>query len=433
MLSLKQKMIGLNLYCGGAPAVAPASPGAGGQSPTASSSSLSGRGLWSPSEGARALIGGGPRAGAPRALIGPLEGAPRSLIGWAPPPPSPRPSKLPLPEDELDGCEPEAEAEAGEERGGPQLVPSPTASLASSEEEEEEDGEKKAEEEEDGLRAETREVVLRYLLEVAADDGAKAEGRAKALGALLGGRSGHAPPATPPAPSARVARTVETLRRVGDGVLEKHQLAFQGMLKKLEIKNQDDLKSVSEVATQVFSDGVTNWGRILTLISFGGFVAKHLKSINQESNIIPLAEIITDVLVKDKREWLVSHNGWEGFVRFFHVEDLESSIRNVLMAFASVAGIGAGLAYMIRFRMTVCRLQASRAQLLGEKSFKSACIGVGWVLGLRCAVKICSDQTMADAKKTRKAKHGDRGAIRLARLHKLSNNNRCLLIVFGFS
>ncbi|XP_015278753.1 PREDICTED: induced myeloid leukemia cell differentiation protein Mcl-1, partial [Gekko japonicus] len=146
----------------------------------------------------------------------------------------------------------------------------------------------------------------------------------------------------------RVARTVETLRRVGDGILEKHQLAFQGMLKKLEIKNQDDLKSVSEVATHVFSDGVTNWGRILTLISFGGFVAKHLKSINQESNIFPLAEIITDVLVKDKREWLVSHNGWEGFVKFFRVEDIEGSIRNVLMAFASVAGIGAGLAYMIR-------------------------------------------------------------------------------------
>ncbi|KFP01264.1 Induced myeloid leukemia cell differentiation protein Mcl-1, partial [Calypte anna] len=37
-----------------------------------------------------------------------------------------------------------------------------------------------------------------------------------------------------------------------------------------------------------------------------------------------------------------------GFVDFFRVEDLESSIRNVLMAFAGVAGLGASLAYMIR-------------------------------------------------------------------------------------
>lgn len=35
-------------------------------------------------------------------------------------------------------------------------------------------------------------------------------------------------------------------------------------------------------------------------------------------------------------------------MEFFHVEDLESGIRNVLLAFAGVAGVGAGLAYLIR-------------------------------------------------------------------------------------
>lgn len=33
---------------------------------------------------------------------------------------------------------------------------------------------------------------------------------------------------------------------------------------------------------------------------------------------------------------------------FFRVEDLEGSIRNVLMMFAGAAGLGASLAYMIR-------------------------------------------------------------------------------------
>uniref|UniRef100_A0A8D2KSY3 MCL1 apoptosis regulator, BCL2 family member n=1 Tax=Varanus komodoensis TaxID=61221 RepID=A0A8D2KSY3_VARKO len=125
-------------------------------------------------------------------------------------------------------------------------------------------------------------------------------------------------------------------------------LSHPGMLKKMEIKKEDDLKSVSEIASHVFSDGVTNWGRIVTLIAFGAFVAKHLKNINQESGISTLTEIITDVLVTDKREWLVNHNAWEGFVKFFHVEDIEGSIRNVLMTFAGVAGLGASLAYMIR-------------------------------------------------------------------------------------
>uniref|UniRef100_A0A493U0E8 MCL1 apoptosis regulator, BCL2 family member n=1 Tax=Anas platyrhynchos platyrhynchos TaxID=8840 RepID=A0A493U0E8_ANAPP len=121
-----------------------------------------------------------------------------------------------------------------------------------------------------------------------------------------------------------------------------------GMLRKLEIKKEEDLQAVGEVAAHLFSDGVTNWGRVVTLISFGAFVARHLKSVKQEKSIGSLARIITDALVSSKREWLVSQGGWEGFVDFFRVEDLEGSIRNVLMAFAGVAGLGASLAYMIR-------------------------------------------------------------------------------------
>ncbi|EHB11905.1 Induced myeloid leukemia cell differentiation protein Mcl-1-like protein [Heterocephalus glaber] len=97
-----------------------------------------------------------------------------------------------------------------------------------------------------------------------------------------------------------------------------------------------------------FSDGITDWGRIVTLISFGAFVAKHLKSINQESCIEPLADSITEVLIQTKRDWLIKQRGWDGFVEFFHIEDLEGCIRNGLLAFAGVAGVGAGLAYLIK-------------------------------------------------------------------------------------
>ncbi|KAK7804829.1 hypothetical protein U0070_001213 [Myodes glareolus] len=143
-------------------------------------------------------------------------------------------------------------------------------------------------------------------------------------------------------------RALETLRRVGDGVQRNHETAFQGMLRKLDIKNEDDVKYFSRVMVHVFKDGVTNWGRIVTLISFGAYVTKHLKRINQENCIEPLAESITDVLVRSKRDWLVKQRGWDGFVEFFHVQDLEGSIGNVLLAFAGVAGVGAGLAYLIR-------------------------------------------------------------------------------------
>nr|XP_006217005.2 induced myeloid leukemia cell differentiation protein Mcl-1 [Vicugna pacos] len=280
----RNAVIGLNLYCGGA-------------------------GLGAGSGSATRLLFFAPsrRASPPEEMESPASDAIMSpeeeLDGYEPEPLSKRPAVLPL--LELVG-----EASSG---------PCTDGSLPSTP--------PPAEEEEDELYRQSLEIISRYLREQAT--GAK---DAKAVGG-----SGSA-----------IRKALETLRRVGDGVQRNHETAFQGMLRKLDIKNEDDVKSLSRVMVHVFSDGVTNWGRIVTLISFGAFVAKHLKSINQESCIEPLAESITDVLVRTKRDWLVKQRGWDGFVEFFHVEDLEGGIRNVLLAFAGVAGVGAGLAYLIR-------------------------------------------------------------------------------------
>ncbi|NWI43766.1 MCL1 protein, partial [Picathartes gymnocephalus] len=222
----------------------------------------------------------------PRALIG-RGAAPRALIGCG--------ATLWRPEEELDGCDPEPERGPAAD-SLPGTPPGPP----------------------DGLRQDSLELIGRYLREVA---GEAQPSPKKLFPGLLGG---------PGRPGA-----------AGDANLP-------GMLRKLEIRQEEDLQSVVEVAAHVFSDGVTNWGRVVTLITFGAFVAKHLKSIQQEQSISSLARIITDALVSSKREWLESQGGWEGFVDFFRVEDLEGSIRNVLMAFAGVAGLGASLAYMIR-------------------------------------------------------------------------------------
>ncbi|XP_072702848.1 induced myeloid leukemia cell differentiation protein Mcl-1 [Ciconia boyciana] len=320
MFAVKRNaVIGFNLCCGGgsgpalAPASAPASPGGGPAPPPAAAAP----GAAAAAEVPRGLIGSAGswaaagRPEVPRALIG-CGAAPCAAL-----PPAARPGALWTPEEELDGCEPE------DERGpaGDSLPGTPPGLL----------------EPPDGLRQDSLEIISRYLREVA---GEVEPGVKKFFPGLLSGpgRSGD----------AVMEKALETLRRVGDGVMQKHELAFQGMFRKLEVQKEEDLQLVCEVAAHMFSDGVTNWGRVVTLISFGAFVAKHLKSINQEKCISSLAGIITDALVSSKREWLVSQGGWEGFVDFFRVEDLEGSIRNVLMAFAGVAGLGASLAYMFR-------------------------------------------------------------------------------------
>lgn len=179
----------------------------------------------------------------------------------------------------------------------------------------------------DPLRQDTYQLLLRYF-------GDYACGQAGGKAALLGSPTLH--------------RALETLHRVGGDIIDKHRIAFQGMLTKLSIQRAEDLQKLSEVPSLVFSDGITNWGRIVTLISFGAFLAKYLKSIKLEDCIIPLADNFTNYLMTSKRDWIAQQKSWDGFVEFFHVEDYESGLRTVLMTFAGVAGLGASLAYMIR-------------------------------------------------------------------------------------
>lgn len=360
MLGLtRNAVLGLNLYCGGA-GLAAGGPGA--HPPAAGVT----KGAKEPREAERRA------ASAPEARPAPLGAeapdAPDAAIpeaasaaaatatparGWlfhpgrcvASPAPEENASAAMLsPEEELDGDEPDAAAAtttttkqrpAGLPLALPALRLAASASGANAdgslpptpppadEEEPEGDGDGDADKEGDALYRLSLDIISRYLRE-------QASGRKDAA----------------PGPAGR--RALDTLRRVGDGVQRNHRTAFQGMLRKLELKGEADVQALSRVMAHVFSDGVTNWGRVVTLIAFGAFVAKHLHSTGRERCVEPLARSIADVLVGTKRDWLVQQRGWDGFVEFFHVEDLEGGIRNVLLAFAGVAGVGAGLAYLIR-------------------------------------------------------------------------------------
>ncbi|XP_010725535.1 uncharacterized protein LOC104916228, partial [Meleagris gallopavo] len=113
----------------------------------------------------------------------------------------PRPVALWSPEEELDGCEPESERGPGGDSlpGTPPELP-------------------------DELRRDSLELILRYLREAA---GEAEPGVKKFFPGLLGG------PGRPGRTGGAVMeKALETLRRVGDGVMQKHELAFQGAWKR---------------------------------------------------------------------------------------------------------------------------------------------------------------------------------------------------------
>ncbi|KAJ3597412.1 hypothetical protein NHX12_000939 [Muraenolepis orangiensis] len=140
-----------------------------------------------------------------------------------------------------------------------------------------------------------------------------------------------------------------TMRRVVDGVLEKHQYAYNGMITKLELDGRGaDMSFVKSVAENLFADGTTNWGRIASLLAFGAAVSQYLKARGQERCVKLVAQEISSYLLSDQRDWLAKNNSWDGFVEFFRVADPETTVRNTLMVFAGFAGIGATIALLIR-------------------------------------------------------------------------------------
>ncbi|XP_072535650.1 induced myeloid leukemia cell differentiation protein Mcl-1b [Salminus brasiliensis] len=147
----------------------------------------------------------------------------------------------------------------------------------------------------------------------------------------------------------RHSAVVKTMIRVVDGLVAKHGIVYKGMLKKLDLEDQDDdMCLIRTVAKELFSDGITNWGRITSLLAFGAVVCKHLKDMGRSHCVSLVGEEMSLYLLSDKRDWLLKNKAWDGFVEFFRVPDPESTMRNALMAFVTVAGLGASIAFLSR-------------------------------------------------------------------------------------
>uniref|UniRef100_A0A1A8N836 Myeloid cell leukemia sequence 1b n=2 Tax=Nothobranchius TaxID=28779 RepID=A0A1A8N836_9TELE len=146
-------------------------------------------------------------------------------------------------------------------------------------------------------------------------------------------------------PQWRDSRELSTMKRVVNDILEKHRYAYKGMAAKC---TSDDLTFISKVAENMFSDGITNWGRIVSLLAFGAVVAQYQKDNGRQNYVERVSHEVSTYLLSQQRDFLLRNNSWQGFVEFFRVTDPESTVRNTLMAIAGVAGMGATLALLIR-------------------------------------------------------------------------------------
>ncbi|CAJ1049030.1 bcl-2-like protein 10 [Xyrichtys novacula] len=167
------------------------------------------------------------------------------------------------------------------------------------------------------------------------------------------------PQPAPPPPSESAA----AMRRLAQDMEAQHQARFHSLAQTfLRQCGPDPSSSLRKVIEELVGDGHLNWGRVVSLFTFTGVLARQLQEQKdgkpgldpeKETGQVPehcrgLAETIADYLGEEKKDWLLENDGWEGFCKFSRSAREVSQDSSMKTALFAAAGVGlAGLTFLL--------------------------------------------------------------------------------------
>ena len=106
----------------------------------------------------------------------------------------------------------------------------------------------------------------------------------------------------------------KTLRKLSDDIEKRNPDLLEQLCTKLNFSKETRYCSFAEIAKEVFSDGVINWGRIAVLYAFGARLGKHCcdNDMSEQLDYIPewIARFVTGL-----SDWIEKQGG--GVRKFF--------------------------------------------------------------------------------------------------------------------
>ncbi|XP_060895774.1 bcl-2-like protein 10 isoform X1 [Labrus mixtus] len=169
------------------------------------------------------------------------------------------------------------------------------------------------------------------------------------------------PRPAPPPPSMSAA----AIRRLAQDMEKQHQARFQSLAQTfLRQCGPDPCSGLRKVMEELVGDGHLNWGRVVSLFTFTGVLARQLQEQEDvKLGLDPvqgqklgqgpghcrgLAETIADYLGEEKKDWLLENDGWEGFCQFSRSARETSQDSSMKTALFAAAGVGlAGLTFLL--------------------------------------------------------------------------------------
>lgn len=137
--------------------------------------------------------------------------------------------------------------------------------------------------------------------------------------------------------------TLKVMKREINLLFDKHRRVYSNMIDEISSSKLGISAVMEDTIKKVFSDGSINWGRIVSLITFGVLVADYLKTNDGEHEIVAVKDSISSYLINHQKEWLLKNNAWKGFVDFFQVTSNLPSIKSSLTVFIALISFGAVL------------------------------------------------------------------------------------------
>ncbi|XP_069030415.1 bcl-2-like protein 10 [Embiotoca jacksoni] len=166
------------------------------------------------------------------------------------------------------------------------------------------------------------------------------------------------PRPAPPPPSESAA----AMRHMARDMETQHQARFHSLAQTFLRQCGPDLcSSLRQVMEELVGDGHLNWGRVVSLFTFTGVLARQLPEQDTRPGPDPtqelghravncrsLAETIADYLGEEKKDWLLENDGWEGFCKFSQSAGEVSQDSSMKTALFAAAGVGlAGLTFLL--------------------------------------------------------------------------------------
>ncbi|XP_069767397.1 bcl-2-related protein A1-like [Narcine bancroftii] len=149
---------------------------------------------------------------------------------------------------------------------------------------------------------------------------------------------GGAPPAT--------SKAAETLRRSASSLQTRHG-RLERCVHRLNLSSLEEATRVlPRLMNEIYSDGLENWGRIVTLFAFCGSLVGDLqrKGVPEQELVEGVAHCLARYTWTHKAAWIKENGGWEkGFVEYFQ----QKKSSHFYARIAAFTGIVAALSFVL--------------------------------------------------------------------------------------